>query len=99
MLIKNSGRGKVLVVTMTEWLQIAKRQGWLPKTAKWSGSPEIEQTGEYASKTIKELEDMKSSLQKRQEKKDKADPSITKKLRQINFAIRSKKKDKWGDTK
>ena len=54
----------------------------------WKGDPEIEQTGEYASKTKAELCKMRAGL-KDKEKRSAAD---SKKLRQINFALRSKQK-------
>lgn len=61
---------------------------------KWSGDAKIKQTGEYSGKSIEELEKMKGSLMK---KKDRTDAE-TKKVRQINFAIRAKRNWK-GDAK
>jgi hypothetical protein len=59
---------------------------------KWSGDTEIKSTGKWADKTIAELKKARSAL------KDKEDRTKeeTSKLRQINFAIRSKKDWKGG---
>jgi len=54
----------------------------------WKGDPEIKQTGDYADKTKKELCDTKKKLM---DKKSRTKPQQTK-VRQINFAIRSKQK-------
>ena len=54
---------------------------------KWDGNTEIKQTGQYSGKTIEELEKMKNALKA---KKDHTEAE-TKKLRQINFAIRAKR--------
>jgi len=54
----------------------------------WKGDPEIDQTGEYADKSKEELCKMRSDL-KAQEKRTEAEST---KLRQINFALRSKQK-------
>ena len=54
---------------------------------KWEGNPEIEKTGEWADKTIEELEAAKAKI----EKKEDHSPDDTKKLKQINFAIRAKR--------
>ena len=54
----------------------------------WEGDPEIEQTGQYAGKSTEELCAMKNKLM---DKKSR-DASEQKKVRQINFAIRSKQK-------
>lgn len=79
----------------------ASSKGSLEKEAKWSGDVEIEQTGEHAGKSIAELQKQKSSLKKRQEahKKShdgKADSEISKKLKEVNFAIRAKRGWKGG---
>ena len=52
----------------------------------WKGDPEIEQTGEYAGKTTEELCAMKKKLMDKEKRTD----AEQKKVRQINFAIRSK---------
>lgn len=54
----------------------------------WKGDPEIEQTGEYADKTTEELCGMKKKLMAKEERT----AAEQKKVRQINFAIRSKQK-------
>jgi hypothetical protein len=54
----------------------------------WKDDPEIEQTGEYADKTKEELCDMKKKLMD----KEKRTSAEQKKVRQINFALRSKQK-------
>tara|TARA_B100000131_G_C18110059_1_gene609303 strand:- start:507 stop:755 length:249 start_codon:yes stop_codon:yes gene_type:complete len=54
----------------------------------WKGDPEIEQTGEYADKTKEELCAMKDKLMD----KEKRTAAEQKKVRQINFALRSKQK-------
>lgn len=61
---------------------------------KWKGAGEVQQTGEYADKTITELKSMQSKLK---DKKERTAEESTK-LRQINFAIRAKR-DWKGDTK
>ena len=59
---------------------------------KWTGDTEFNSTGKWADKTIAELKKARSAL------KDKEDRTKeeTSKLRQINFAIRSKKDWKGG---
>lgn len=52
----------------------------------WKGDPEIDQTGEYSGKSKEELCKMRSAL-KSKEKRTEAEST---KLRQINFALRSK---------
>jgi len=52
----------------------------------WKGDPEVNQTGEYADKTKDELCAMKKSLM---DKESRTEPE-QKKVRQINFALRSK---------
>jgi len=59
---------------------------------KWSGDTEIKSTGKWADKTIAELKKARSAL-KDKENRTKEETS---KLRQINFAIRSKKDWKGG---
>lgn len=59
---------------------------------KWEGGADIEQTGEYSGKTIGELQSMHDELSA---KKDHT-AEDTKKLRQINFAIRAKRDWKGG---
>ena len=54
----------------------------------WKGDPEIEQTGEYADKTTEELCAMKKKLMDKESRTEEEQ----KKVRQINFAIRSKQK-------
>ncbi len=54
----------------------------------WKGDPEIEQTGQYSDKSTEELCAMKSKLMKKEKRTD----AEQKKVRQINFAIRSKQK-------
>ena len=55
---------------------------------KWKGDTEIKQTGQYADKTKEELCTMKNTLMK----KEKRTEAEQKKVRQINFALRSKQK-------
>ena len=83
---------------------VASVTNYVIKTAKWKGNPEIKQTGDWAGKSIAELNKSLSGFKKKQEnykkKNDgKANKEYTSKLREINFAIRSKKKGKgkWGD--
>ena len=59
---------------------------------KWSGDTEIKSTGKWADKTIAELKKARSALR---DKEDRTEEE-TSKLRQINFAIRSKKGWKGG---
>jgi len=59
---------------------------------KWAGDAKIEKTGEYADKTIDELESMLSKLKKSGPHKE-GSPEY-KKQNQIEFAIRSKHKGK-----
>lgn len=59
---------------------------------KWKGDAEVEQTGEYADKTVAELQSMRNGLKAKDERT--ADEST--KLRQINFAIRAKRNWKGG---
>ena len=54
----------------------------------WEGDPEVKQTGQYADKTKEELCAMKNKLMK----KDSRTDAEQKKVRQINFALRSKQK-------
>jgi len=54
----------------------------------WKGDPEVNQTGEYADKTKDELCAMKKGLM---DKESRTEPE-QKKVRQINFALRSKQK-------
>jgi hypothetical protein len=54
----------------------------------WKGDPEINQTGEYADKTKDELCAMKKSLMDKESRTE----AEQKKVRQINFALRSKQK-------
>lgn len=62
----------------------------------WKGDPEIEQTGEYADKTKEELCAMRKKLMD-QEKRSEAEQT---KVRQIDFAIRSKQPGpKFGKVK
>jgi hypothetical protein len=66
---------------------------------KWEGDVEIKQTGEHANKTVDEIKKQIANLKKRQEGKDKADPKITKTLRELNFALRAKTGWKKGTAK
>ena len=59
-----------------------------PVNEAWKGDPEIDQTGEYADKTKEELCVMKKKLMD----KEKRTAAEQKKVRQINFALRSKQK-------
>tara|TARA_Y100001938_G_scaffold87858_1_gene120367 strand:- start:540 stop:983 length:444 start_codon:yes stop_codon:yes gene_type:complete len=62
----------------------------------WKGDAEIEQTGEYSGKSSEELCAMKNKLMKKEKRTD----AEQKKVRQINFAIRSKQKGpKFGKVK
>ena len=55
---------------------------------KWKGDTEIKQTGQYADKTKEELCAMKNKLMKKKSRTE----AEQKKVRQINFALRSKQK-------
>jgi len=59
---------------------------------KWKGDVEIEQTGEYADKTIEQLCDMKDKIVGKEPFTDKD----KKRLSQINFAIRAKRDWRGG---
>jgi hypothetical protein len=59
---------------------------------KWSGDTEIKSTGKWADKTIAELKKARSALKNKEDRTKEE----TSKLRQINFAIRSKKDWKGG---
>ena len=63
-------------------------------TEKWAGDTKIKKTGQWAGKTIAELQKLASALRK----KESRTPAEQSKLKQINFAIRSKRNWK-GDTK
>jgi len=96
-IIKTANGKKTIKISKKEWQAIGKKAGW-------EGNPEIEQTGEWAGKTISELKKSLSNYKKKQEsykeKHDgKANAEYTEKMREINFAIRSKKKGKgkWGE--
>lgn len=72
---------------------LAKKQKELSSSLEsvseaWTGDPEIEQTGQYSDKSTEELCAMKSKLMKKEKRTD----AEQKKVRQINFAIRSKQK-------
>tara|TARA_R110000824_G_scaffold20300_4_gene76747 strand:- start:1486 stop:1767 length:282 start_codon:yes stop_codon:yes gene_type:complete len=54
----------------------------------WKGDPEIDPTGEYTDKTKEELCAMKKKLMDKESRTEKEQ----KRVRQINFAIRSKQK-------
>ena len=54
----------------------------------WEGDPEVDPTGEYADKTSDELCAMKKKLMDKESRTE----DEQKKVRQINFAIRSKQK-------
>ena len=69
---------------------------WSALNEAWEGDAEIEQTGEYSGKSTKELCAMKNRLMKKEKRTD----AEQKKVRQINFAIRSKQKGpKFGKVK
>ena len=80
---------------------LAKKQQELSSSLEsvseaWTGDPEIEQTGQYSDKSTEELCAMKSKLMKKEKRTD----AEQKKVRQINFAIRSKQKGpKFGKVK
>jgi hypothetical protein len=80
---------------------LAKKQKELSSSLEsvseaWTGDPEIEQTGQYSDKSTEELCAMKSKLMKKEKRTD----AEQKKVRQINFAIRSKQKGpKFGKVK
>ena len=65
-----------------------------PCNEAWQGNPKIKKTGQWSGKTIAELQKLASSLRK----KESRTASEQSKLKQINFAIRSKR-DWKGDTK
>jgi hypothetical protein len=65
-------------------------------TEAWKGDTEIKQTGDYADKTQDELCSMRSKLKA----KDSRTAAESTKLKQLNFAIRSKQKGpKFGKVK
>ena len=61
---------------------------------KWDGDSKVKSTGENSGKTIEQLEKEAESLRAKDDKTE----AESKKLRQINFAIRAKRKFK-GDAK
>ncbi len=63
-----------------------------PCNEAWAGDTKIKKTGQWASKTIAELQKLASALRKK-ESRTAAEQS---KLKQINFAIRSKRDWKGG---
>ena len=63
-------------------------------TEKWAGDVKIRKTGKWAGKTIAELQKRANALRKKETRTD----SESSELKQINFAIRSKR-DWKGDTK
>ena len=63
-----------------------------PCNEAWEGKPKIKKTGQWASKTIAELKKLASALRK----KESRTPAEQSKLKQINFAIRSKRDWKGG---
>tara|TARA_Y100001970_G_C14108897_1_gene789718 strand:- start:177 stop:437 length:261 start_codon:yes stop_codon:yes gene_type:complete len=75
-------------ITSSRLKEIIKEEVELALKEAWKGDPEIDQTGEYADKSKEELCKMRDDLKKK-EKRTKAQ---SKKLRQINFALRSKQK-------
>jgi len=104
-LIKTASGDQAVKMSKSEWEAMGRKAGWM-KEAKWSGDAEIKQTGEWAGKTIEELEKDLSTYKKKQENYEKENNGETKeeytsKMKEINFAIRSKKKGKgkWGDVK
>lgn len=88
--------GKTVLVAKKEEIQE------LVKKAKWGKEDVVNpaEKGKYDGKSKKELESMLSSAKKRQESyKDshdgKADPELTGKIKELNFAIRAK--SGWGN--
>jgi Sec-independent protein translocase protein TatA len=65
-----------------------------PCNEAWQGNPKIRKTGKWAGKTIAELQKRANSLRKKETRTD----AESSELKQINFAIRSKR-DWKGDTK
>ena len=61
-------------------------------TEKWAGDTKIKKTGQWAGKTIAELQKLARALRK----KESRTPAEQSKLKQINFAIRSKRDWKGG---
>lgn len=93
--------GNTIQMTKNEWEKIGNDNGWMKK-AKWKGDAEIEQTGEWTNYTIEELKSKRDNLKKKQENykeknNGKAKKEYTEKLREINFAIRSKGGWKKGE--
>lgn len=64
---------------------------------KWSGDNEIEQTGEWTNYSVSELESKAAALRNKEERSE----AESKRLKQINFAIRAKKAGgkKWKGVK
>ena len=63
-----------------------------PCNEAWAGDTKIKKTGQWASKTIAELQKLASALRK----KESRTPAEQSRLKQINFAIRSKRDWKGG---
>tara|TARA_Y100001973_G_C5022438_1_gene243830 strand:+ start:112 stop:555 length:444 start_codon:yes stop_codon:yes gene_type:complete len=93
---------------LEEWVEskITKAQDYLSSVLNymrgdslseaWEGDATIDQTGEYSGKSTEELCAMKNKLMKKEKRTD----AEQKKVRQINFAIRSKQKGpKFGKVK
>jgi hypothetical protein len=72
--------------------KLANNQNKDDVNEKWSGDTEIKSTGKWADKTIAELQKTRSALKDKENRTSEE----TSKLRQINFAIRSKR-DWKGD--
>ena len=90
-------------ITQSQLRQLIKEEleGLLGE--KWAGDPKIKQLDKYGKEemTMDQLESQLATTHDRQDsykKKHygKADPKLTKKLRQINFAIRARQKDRFG---
>ena len=77
-------------LTKQQLKEIIKEENNSLLNEAWKGDPEIDQTGEYADKTKEELCKTRDNLKK---KEDRTEAESTK-LRQLNFAIRSKKPGK-----
>lgn len=93
-----------ITLSRAQWESIGKKTGWI-KEAKWNEKTEVSESekGKWTNYSIKELISKRDHAKQQQEtyksKHDgKADPDLTSKLRELNFAIRAKrsKGGSWG---
>ena len=74
-------------ITRKQLAQIIQEEVSAVLAEKWKGDPEIEQTGEYADKSVEELCSMKKALMDKEERTKEEQG----KVKEINFALRAKR--------